>query len=924
MKRTILLLLLTASILYGSDYKKSAIVYYGEDISYPSIGIHDYIILQPKHVDTSTPGFSLYKNKIYAYVSIGEIDKNLQCYEKVQKEWIASKNTMWQSDVLDIKNKAYREFIFKHQIDPLIQRGFQNFFFDTLDSYEFYTQNSTQRKKNQEALATFILEFHKRYPTAKLIVNRGFDIMDKIHDAVTAVLFESYFHGLQNDIKHPYKEISNNDRAWLDNKLKKVRAYNKDIICIDYLPPKQLFDKKGKNLVKRLHAKGFIPYVSTKNLDIYGISAKNPLKREVLVLIDEHRLDRTLLEAHQYGATVLEYLGYKEVLYDISAHSFPPVETLHRYSGVVIWLQDYIPPARIKKYLAWLQKVKKEKIKLLFINNFGANFTKEELSFLGISFSKTSANKVKILKRDPQLMDFEIDPPMSSKSLVIEVKNAKEVLSYLYSDGSISTPAALTAWGGYFVDEGYMVNIENNNIWVANPFLLFEQSLSLAKIPVADVTTQSGKRLLFTHIDGDGIANKVEGNFGKYSIDSIYNHILNVYKIPHSVSFIGSELDPNGRYPKIVDELRNMAKKILALPNVEGATHTYTHPFFWGKIKNDNLPPQYRIDIKGYDFSLKKELYDPLVTLNTQLSPPDKQPKAKTVFWSGDCAPRLNALKFVYDHKLLNINGGNTIISNEHPWLSNISPLGLERKNFTQIYTGEQNENVFTNDWLGPFWGFKRVIQTYKRTNTPRRFKPIDIYYHFYSGSKQASLKALKEVFDWATRQDVIPVFTSEYIPRVMEFYNYALAKNDDGSYNFCGLKQLDTIRMDQTKNKEPFSPSSTVIGRKKFQNHLYYTLFTKQNQNNSCIKFDFSNNNTQAPYLIAANAVVENFEKNATTYTYSLKAHVPLQADFFLPQKCEAFLFPKPKKRLLSQRTLHITYEKSKTAKVSIQCLEN
>ena len=37
---------------------------------------------------------------------------------------------------------------------------------------------------------------------------------------------------------------------------------------------------------------------------------------------------------------------------------------------------------------------------------------------------------------------------------------------------------------------------------------------------------------------------------------------------------------------------------MFSLPNVEGATHTFTHPFFWAKIKNDNLDPQYRLKVK--------------------------------------------------------------------------------------------------------------------------------------------------------------------------------------------------------------------------------------------------------------------------------------------------------------------------------------
>jgi hypothetical protein len=38
-------------------------------------------------------------------------------------------------------------------------------------------------------------------------------------------------------------------------------------------------------------------------------------------------------------------------------------------------------------------------------------------------------------------------------------------------------------------------------------------------------------------------------------------------------------------------------------------------------------------------------------------------------------------------------------------------------------------------------------------TEKPYRIKPINIYYHFYSGSKLAAFNALKEVYDWAIKQ---------------------------------------------------------------------------------------------------------------------------------------------------------------------------
>ena len=53
--------------------KKSAIVYYGEDLDYTKVGIHDYIIVQPSKVNTKVQEFQDVKKNMYGYVSLCEI-----------------------------------------------------------------------------------------------------------------------------------------------------------------------------------------------------------------------------------------------------------------------------------------------------------------------------------------------------------------------------------------------------------------------------------------------------------------------------------------------------------------------------------------------------------------------------------------------------------------------------------------------------------------------------------------------------------------------------------------------------------------------------------------------------------------------------------------------------------------------------------
>ena len=906
--RFVLILLLLISTLFASLKDKSAIVYYGKDISYPLVGIHDYIIVQPQNINPYRHGFDLYKKNIYAYISIGELDRDTKIHNDLNSSWIRAYNKTWNSDVLDITDKEYQEFIFSHQIEPEIKRGFQNFFFDTLDSYYFYAKKPQEIQKAREALADFINEFHRRYPKAKLVINRGFDILDQVHNAITAVLFESYYSGLDEKLR--YKEVSKEDRAWLDNKLEKAKSYGLDIIAVDY----NTNEKEAKQIAKKLQQKGFIPYVADKHLLTYGISSKNAIKREILTLVYAPNIDIIKTEAHEYGAMPLEYLGYIQRLHPVDK-GFPDPQSLSRYKAVIIWFRNFYPDS--KKLLKWINAVKKIGLKIAIVGNFGFHAKKDDLKSVGIYIHQNNKMLKQTISVQDPMVGYEIMPSMEFNSDIIECKNCTPLLQYQYPNNITSTPAAITPWGGYMVDESYIAQINKENIWVTDPFAFFKRALRLQKLPVADPTTENGKRLMFSHVDGDGIMNRVEGKFGKYSGDVILNYILKKYPIPHSISIIGAEVDPHGLYPKISPELIKIVKAMFALPNVEPASHTFTHPFFWGKIKNGNLDPKYRLKPPGYKFSLKRELETTLENINTKYISPDKEPKARTIYWSGDCAPRENALDFIYKRHILAINGGDTTIQNSSPWLTLVAPFGLRRGAYYQIYTGAQNENVFTNDWLGPFWGFKRVVQTFKLTNSPRRLKPIDIYYHHYSGSKQASLEALKYVFDWAMKQDTMPIFASEYILKVMDMYQVSVA-HEGNSWLFSGLHDLKNIRFEDYNGSFDLNASDNVMGFSRFENHTYVSAGTKDRV---LITTAPPHTASSQAYMLQANGKLIDFQEDNGTKKYTFKAHVPLYLTFHVPTECKITIEPNPYKRSRKEQTAVFRFRKAKEATVTTFC---
>ncbi|MCK5819035.1 MAG: endo alpha-1,4 polygalactosaminidase [Psychromonas sp.] len=880
----------------GSAIKKSAIVYYGHDISYSLVGIHDYIIVDPDNLSPYTHGFKTYKDKIYAYVSIGESNSNRHYFKELHENWKIGYNKLWGSVVLDISNEAYQQFLIDNVIQPMVNNGFKNFFFDTLDSYELVAKSKEDKDHYKRALIKFIKKFKKTFPNSKLIINRGFDIIDAVHNDIDAMLVESVFNGLSND-NLAYHKVKEEDRIWLLNKLSRVQKYGIDIIAVDYIDTSQT--KKIKADISKLEALNFIPYITNKALNIYGQSSKNAISREILIITNSTHTKNTTI-ALRLLAMPIEYQGYIPIIKNIQ-DGLPTIEQLSRYKAVVVWLESNLK-GHNNAFVDWIKTVLKAHKKLLFMSGFGMDDPTEILDVLGIKRIPTKTNlftKQTITINDP-ILNFEAPVLLAKEKYAYQPEKANALLQIATKNNPSSTLIAKTSWGGYALYDYVVRNLADpeSTQWVIDPFAFLKRTLELEDIPILDPTTENGRRLMFIHIDGDGSMNRVEWDPKLFSIEAIYEKILKKYKIPQSVSLVESETSSKkGLYIDLAPKLEKTAKAIFSLPYVEAASHTYSHPFYWNKVKNDHLEAKYRLNIKGYNFSLKEDILDS-VKYVSKLQPKVKK-KANLIFWSGDTDPNEEVLAYVYKHNILNINGGDTDITNDKPWLSLVSPYGIKHGEYIQTYTGAGNENIFTNDWTGPFWGYRKVIQTFQLTESPRRLQPLDIYYHFYAGSKTASLNALKDVYDWSLKQKVMPIYISEYIPKTLEFYDASIAKIDvseaKNQYYFTGLKHLKTIRADDSLGSVDYTNNLIVLGQNEHNNTRYLHLNTQDNNLTVIFKQEGTLNYS---FLEDSNAQVINYKKSKQKTTFTLKSHVPIELDYHLKKGCKIITKPKAKNK--------------------------
>ncbi|MDD3295627.1 MAG: hypothetical protein PHG20_13195, partial [Geobacteraceae bacterium] len=386
-------------------------------------------------------------------------------------------------------------------------------------------------------------------------------------------------------------------------------------------------------------------------------------------------------------------------------------------------------------------------------------------------------------------------------------------------------------------------------------------------------------------IDGDGFESMAEWRGGGLAADELRSKILQRYRIPVTVSVITGVTAPNGLYPDRFPRLERAAREIFALPWVDPASHTFSHPFKWQALSEGSeseLEGLHNLYIPGYAFNLDAEIPGSLEYINKRLAPKGK--KAELILWTGDCLPGADALRLTYrDGAHFAINGGDTTINESNRSLTRVAPLGLWREGLFQVFAPNQNENVYTNLWTGNFYGYRRVLETFRLTDLPRRLKPVDIYYHFYSATKEASLNALREVYDWAVSQNMLGVRISEYIGRVLDF-NRTVVARDGAGWLVRNSGFLKEFRIPVSAGFPDVAGDYRVVG---YNEHGESRFIHLAPGGEALIRLQPEP--YAAPYLARANAFIESIGRPGKGMKIVLNGYTPFSATLANASGCVA-----------------------------------
>lgn len=538
----------------------------------------------------------------------------------------------------------------------------------------------------------------------------------------------------------------------------------------------------------------------------------------------------------------LNFLGLKAEYRNLSTEPLPSLAELNRFRGVALSLSgDIRDPAALWSFM---ERVLASGKRLIILGDMppyrassGEPFPSafKVLALMGLKRMghwETKSLRYSIL--NSSMTGFELPPPplppvfrpLSSvrpeNTVWLGIRSAGR-----RNSGTVSTPIVTGPFGGIaldpFITRAFPLSPEKEG-WVVNPFRFLEAAFDIRHSPRMDLTTLNGTRIFYSQVDGDGFETLSAYRKGLMCSEVLYREIFTRYALPFSVSVIASQIDP--RYQGSKTRM-NWARKIFALPNVEAASHTFSHPFYWVPTAAQKAEGPVHIHIPGYRFNLDQEVKISLDWMNRTLLPPGK--RVMLYQWSGNTRPGIDALQKVWSYPILNMNGSDTRFDAETPSYLFVFPYYRKIGSYIQFFNSDANEYILTHDWKGPYFSYENILQTFANTDSPRRVDPIDVYFHFYIAQKEASLHSLKHVLNRVSRQRIAPLFSSEFV-RVEEGYISArlrpVRQGNRNGWRISRYGRDTTVRFDHASGRWPdLGLSRGVLGYRHKNGSLYLFL---------------------------------------------------------------------------------------------------
>lgn len=190
---------------------------------------YKYLIVESKHyLPSDIRVFKAQKNKVFAYISVGEVNANAPHFE-ILKNNTLGKNEVWNSYYLNLKSENTIKILMQI-IDQTLAKGYDGLFIDNIDNF---TIHGVQKDQKNEVIQ-LLKSIKEKYPQKEFIQNAGLELINETSIYVNAVLIESVASNYSfKDKKYKLREAKEFVKYF--EKIKKINETNKiPFILVEY------------------------------------------------------------------------------------------------------------------------------------------------------------------------------------------------------------------------------------------------------------------------------------------------------------------------------------------------------------------------------------------------------------------------------------------------------------------------------------------------------------------------------------------------------------------------------------------------------------------------------------------------------------------------------------------------------------------
>jgi len=667
--------------------------------------------------------------------------------------------------------------------------------------------------------------------------------------------------------------------------------------------------------------------------------ALREVPRTILVVYDGHQYkDVRDTGTHRLFEMPLNHLGLVVRYRDLRS-GLPPADQMRDVRGILAWFRAE-SVERPEEFLAWAdgaidagkrfvivgdlsfgKNVHDRAAATTALNHFLAKLGLATENWTGVTYDQ------RVVYKDPAVMEFErplpvILPPFE-RVRPIDPRVRSHLIVRHGNDKTTDSHLVVTGPHGGWVANGYthFASYRQDQLqWYLNPFEFLRLAFATDEVPKLDTATLSGRRIYYSHIDGDGWRNVTEvpayQRAKLSSAEVILKEIVERFPdLPVTVGPIAGDLDPAWFGTR---ESLDVARRILSTPWVEAGSHTYSHPLDWESLRQalagtgathasrkwtDGVfdwfdPANWTILNRAieryshpeaeeggqtlrrghfrlrsynlYPFQLEQEIAGSIAFLN-RLLPRGK--RVELLQWSGTTMVPEVALREVGRARVRNVNGGDTRFDPEFDSYAWVAPLGRQAGALRQVYSSDSNEDTYTNLWNERYFGFRYLTSTLRHTESPIRIKPFNLYYHMYSGEKLPSLNALLENLRYARSQELAPVTASQYCAIVDGFHAATISEVAPRRWRIDDRDGLDTVRFDHADGESvDFAASAGVVGQRRFQDSLYVALDAAERAPIIALVALDKPNQADRPYLIESRWRISRLRTGAAEFEFQAR----------------------------------------------------